>query len=212
MQKYKFFCDLEFTNSDPMRGQILEAALVVTDNSLSPINHFHALVRPEIINEITWQMAAQAVHGITPEQSMRHPYSRSEFCLNLLYFLKPYYEETKEPQEFVCHSIVNKFFDKKSGSFSTPYVDYFMLEWAMRYSNYYYSMIKIIDKSNMKSTIQMAKDAGFSAINPATNRKSHKLNLLCEKLGYPLDHHKAMSDVYGCMAIYKHCMKSDLVR
>jgi len=212
MIKYNFICDLEFTDSDPMRGQILECALLVTDLNLNVINAFHAKVRPEIINQYTWSIKAQEVHKITPEMAMSHPYSRNEFCLGLLNFLAPYYFECNEPQPFVCHAMEHGFKD------SWPMIDFHMLDWAYRYEGLQNSFWKIIVQARVLSTIKMARDSELFVMRKIvdkngreSNRKSYKLNLLCPLVGFKLDHHKAMSDVYGCLEIYKYCIRQGVL-
>lgn len=213
MIKYNFICDLEFTNLDPMRGQIIECALLVTDLDLNVINQFHMRVRPDQINEITWQIGAQEIHGVTPEQAMAYPHSRREFCFALLEFLKPYYFECLEPQPFVCHAMQKGWTSNKIKSW--PMIDYFMLYFSFYYEELQRSLDKIFCRENLISTIQMAKDSGFYVTRKIidkngriSNRKSQKLNLLCDSIGFELNHHSAMSDVYGCLAVMKHCTKN----
>lgn len=215
MLKYNFFVDLEFTNSDPMRGQIIECAALVTDLNLNVLNGFHALVRPELINHVTWQLKAQDAHKITPEQALRHPLSRKEFCYSFLNFLAPYYRECNEVQNFVCHALENSFIDRKTGEKNWPMIDFYMLLWSFIYEDLQYSFYKIFSIEKVISTIKMARDSDFYAMRESidkngrkTNRKSFKLDLLCPKIGFELEHHKALSDVYGCLAIYKHLTKN----
>lgn len=206
--KYKFFCDLEFTNSDPMRGQIIECAVLATDSNLNILAQYHQKIRPEIINTTTWQIEAQAVHRVTPADAMLHPVSRREFLFELLWFLKPFYEDTREPQEFICHALAERLPDKKTGRMSWPHIDFYMLEWAFRDENLLSSFLKIFNYKKIVSTITMAKETGLAGKNPKTGRPSYKLNLLCELIGFDLQHHKAMSDVIGCYEIYKYCVNN----
>lgn len=206
--KYNFVCDLEFTDSDPMRGQILECALLVTDLNLNVVNEFYAKVRPEMINNVCWSTEAQEVHGITPQMAMSHPYSRREFCMGLLNFLAPYYYECREPQPFVCHAMEFGFDN------SWSMIDFHMLDWAYRYEELQYSFWKIIEQTRVLSTIKMARDSGLFVMRKIidkngreSNRKSYRLNLLCPLVGFDLKHHEAMSDAYGCLEIYRYCRK-----
>ena len=208
MIKYNFICDLEFTDSDPMKGQILECALLVTDLNLNVINEFCVKVRPEVINNVTWSNRAQEIHKITPEMAMSHPYSRREFCLGLLNFLAPYYYECNEPQPFVCHALDFGFKD------SWPMIDFHMLEWSYRYEKLEDSFHKIITQTRVLSTITMARESGLFVMQKSidkngreSNRKSYKLKLLCPLVGFVLDHHIAKSDAYGCLEIYRYCRK-----
>ena len=189
-----------------MRGQILECALLVTDLNLNIVNEFYAKVRPEIMNNVCWSNKAQEIHKITPQMAMSHPYSRREFCMGLLNFLAPYYFECNEPQPFICHAMERGFKD------SWPMIDFHMLDWAYRYEELQYSFCKIIVQTRVLSTIKMARDNKLFVMRKIvdkngreSNRKSYKLKLLCELLGFELDHHKAMSDAHGCLAIYRHC-------
>jgi len=215
MIKYNFVCDLEFTALDPMRGQIIECALLVIDAvTLEVVNEFYCQVRPEQINALTWTQRAQDVHKITPQQAMAFTHSRRDFCFALLNFLAPYYFECLEPQPFVCHSLDKGFMGKEN--FSWPYIDFHFLDWAFRYENLELSFWKIINQGRLLSTITMAREFGLFARNKITdvngkvsNRKSYKLNLLCPLVGFVLDHHKAMADAYGCLAIMRHCRQNE---
>ena len=210
MIKYNFICDLEFSASSPMRGQILETSLIVTDLNLNILNRFHAKSRPEIINAATWTQAAQNAHKITPQQAMSHPYSRRELCFLLLNFLAPYYFECLEPQPFVCHAIDKGFKD------SWPYIDFHFLDWAFRNERLEKSLWKIINSNQLISTIKIAREFGLFAMNQkadkngrVSNRKSYKLDLLCPLIGFELDHHKSMSDAEGALAIMRYCRQDE---
>lgn len=198
----KFVCDLEFTGLDPVRNDIIEICIIAINDNYEILGEFYRQVRPEIINKITWTEEAQAVHGYTPEQTLNFM-PRRQMCIDLLHFLLPFKDPTNYPREFICHALPNKFYDKKRGSMSWPYIDYHFLEWAFRKEDLHWSFWKVFSQEKLTSTIQLARD--FSG-----EYRGHKLDKWAETIGFKLDHHKAQSDTYACLALYKYFKEQNL--
>ena len=184
MNKHYFICDLETTGFDPIRNDVIEICIIVTDSNRVPINEFYSKVKPPIINNITWSESAEKVHGISVE-SLEHEPSRRDVCIKLLNFLKPYKDPDNFPQPFVFHA--NGFFD------------FNFLEWMYRKETLEYSFWKMFSVNKAVSTIKLAR--------AETAHNSHGLAVWAERLGFDLKHHSAQSDTLCCLKIYDYLMK-----
>lgn len=193
---FKFVVDLEFTGLDPITNDVIEIALAALDVNNQVVDTFHSYVAPETINEKTWTIKAQEVHGITPHEARKFP-ERRKVCIDLLYFLAPFKCPNNYPREFICHALPDKFFKKIEKVWSWPYIDYFFLEWLYRKENLQYSFFKVFSQDKITSTITMAREL-------TGQHRGHKLNKWAEIIGFPLDHHKAMSDTLCTVELYKY--------
>ena len=191
---HKIVCDLETTGLDPIRNDIVEICLLVINKNDKVIDKFLSKVKPALINEITWTEKAQSVHGFTLKEASKFP-KRRDVLIQMLHFLNPYRSEKNLP--FICHASPDKFFDEAQSSWSWPHIDYHFLEWAYRKENLQYSFWKVFTCDGIISTISLARK--YSG-----KRFGHKLNVWCEKLNIPLDHHSAESDALACLELYKY--------
>jgi len=192
-----FICDAEFTGLDPIRNDLLEVCILVADKNYNLIDSFYSQVRPELINDVTWESEAQQVHGISKRKAKTFP-RRRDFCISLLWFLKPY---LNSENIFVCHALPEKFFDKRRGQMSWRFIDYYFLEWAFRKENLQWSFWKIFSCDKLISTIQLAR-------KHSGEYRGHSLDKWVKVINFDLNHHTAESDAMACYELFKF-FKSD---
>lgn len=195
----RFVCDVETTGLDPIRNDIIEICLLAINEKYEVLGEFHRHIAPEMINEITWDKEAQGVHGYTPEEAMGFM-PRRRFCIELLNFLLPFKNEDNTAREFICHALPDRFFDKKRNTMSWPHIDYHFLEWAFRKEELQWSFWKVFAHEKIVSTIKLARE--YSG-----EHRGHKLDRWASHIGFNLDHHKAQSDTYACLELYKYFME-----
>jgi len=129
----KFFVDLETTGFCPIRNDVLEAVVLVVNESDEIINKWKGNSRPDFNH---W--GGEHVHGISAHAAAKFP-TRREFCISFLQFLVPYKDEINRTHDFFYHG-KNRF-------------DYRFFEWAFRKEDLQYSFWKVFSEEKVHSTI-----------------------------------------------------------
>lgn len=196
-----FFFDVETSGSCPIRNGIISMTCVVADSGLNIIETFQRKVRPPDLNEKTWSMEAQAVHGISYNEVLNFM-PNEQFCYEFLCFMVKYKRKDNFPLQFICHANdrgmlkLHPYTKKALGGWEIyPWFDYFFMEWAFRKSDAIYSFWKVFNTTNIVSTVKMGRDNKY---------KKNGLKLWAERLGFKLDHHNDLSDTLCCLEVYKY--------
>lgn len=176
-KSFYFFSDVETTGFDPIRNDIVSLCMIVTDQNFNRVGMFYETCRPEF-NKF-YSEGAEKIHGFDRAQ-LESFQPRRNLCINLLHFLK----EFRTPDKFhpyIYHAL--KLFDFR------------FTDWAFRKENLHWSLYKMFDERFCESTIEMARDAGYSP---------NKLNHWADRLDFKLDHHNAQSDTECLVETYKY--------
>lgn len=126
-----------------------------------------------------WTSKAEEIHGFSYGEAMAFPETRKT-AIEILYFLLPFKQQDNSPLLFVSHDI-NSF-------------DFRHLESFFAFENLKNSFDKVFNIKNKESTINMARNAGYS---------DNKLDIWADRIGFELDHHEAESDRKACSKVYR---------
>jgi len=198
--KFKVVCDLETSGSCPINNGVIAACFLIIDENDNVVDKFVRYVCPPNLTRRHWSLEAQGVHGITFEQAQTFM-PNEQFCYELLCFLAKYKNENGFPVPFICH--VNPHGWQKMGEWIiVKWFDYNFLMWCFQKAKFadgsemVWTMYKVIDSSNLISTVEMGRKAGY---------KGNKLSVWMERLGIKNDnHHDAEFDTWVCLETYKY--------
>lgn len=207
MAKNSFVVDLETSGSDPDRFGVISCAALITNENDEVIDSYSRLVRPPMLSSKTWSKEAEQFHRISFEQVYYQGISNDQFCYELLCFLAKYKPEFGFYMPFICHASKQgkrklNINGKDAGSWEIwPSFDWHFLERSMRKAVFgdntemVWAFNKIFHyEHSFISTVNMGRDAGY---------KKNRLDAWAERLRFHLEHHNALSDVYGCLEVYK---------
>jgi DNA polymerase III epsilon subunit-like protein len=173
--------DLETTNRNPMRAEILTGHFIMLDEKLSIIDELGIECRPELWNDEAEQ--AFEIHGISKYMSATFPNKQESFDKLMRWIMR--FDEVYS----VCHA------NRRVGGFKT--YDYTVLSLALFDTDHYFDFTRTCRSLNIISTHSLAK---YLKINCELNLKS-----LAQYLGVELDnHHNAKSDCVATYNIFKH--------
>jgi DNA polymerase III epsilon subunit-like protein len=217
--RFTFYCDLETSGGDPIKNDVIEICILVTERGkFEIIDKFHSYVRPKQINSTTWSKHAEEIHGITPEQAKDFPKSR-EVAIDLLRFLVPYKCADNSAQLFVCHALANSFFNAEKNETVWGMFDFKFLDWFFKKEELQYSFYKVFSENYCLSTVWIAQKLGYGsdqlvidgvAQYTKTGREKKEGNGLAiwaKRINFNLIHHKAESDTECCLRVHEEISK-----
>lgn len=177
-----FIIDIETSGLDSMRNEVLSLSVsAVAIENHQELDSELFLFKP--VRKQYWQDGAEAVHGISWEQSQEFPSAKKQWK-KFLSFLKAY---AHKPQVMGCHALwFGKYFDS---SFIDCQLDLQELLFEKR---------KYIGSTF--STLSLAKNA---AKKGHLSTEKYSLDALCSIHKIPLKHHDATSDREACQKLFK---------
>ncbi len=178
--------DLETTGLDQWRNEILTCAVVTLDNDLKEVSRNEFKRKPEYPEQ--WSLDAEAVHGITWDESLAFPNSK-----NFRQDLKEYLQSFGSKALFVCHAL------PMYGGLDL--IDYQFIFSEFNKVEDHWWLYKVFPTGNVLSTISRSKK-GLPV-------KDQKLSTWAEYLGFELNHHEAMSDALACAEVFKYRSSRD---
>jgi len=180
--KYLAFVDCETTNKyDPLGSDMIAQSTIITDYSLDIKDKKTFYARPE--SKKYWNEESAEIHGYSFTEAMQFPDPRTT-AIEMLHFFKPFKHEGNHPIIFISHDL--NWFDYK---FNYHFFQRRELERSFE---------KIFNNDHRISTIKMGRMYGY---------KQNKLDICAERIGFPLNHHNAESDVMACYLYFKFLME-----
>lgn len=184
------FVDTECSGIDKRKGcyyntfleyDIIELAAVITDDEFNIKGEFCERSQPEDFSK--WSKESQKIHGIN-RKSLRNAISQRVLFDNFSSFIMDFKLDGKTAFNFVDHS---------NGRFDYRWIKSLFLKQGT-----YHDFYKFFSDNKYESTIQLARNSKYREYY-----KKHNLAYLCDYHSIDLDHHKAISDVNGCLELYK---------
>jgi len=172
-----YFLDTEFSNLDPISGDILVMYLVIDNEQNETV--YEKEFRCQVQSRKYWESEAEDIHGISYTEASLYPHPK-EMCASLLE-LGEKYPCTK----MVMQTTSNSWFDNDRKKRAWAWIDYYYLELTFRKHGNHYEFYKLFPLSVRESTIDLAKKAGI---------KKRGLKHLAEQFNLELNHHDAKSD------------------
>lgn len=174
-------CDLETTNREAIKSEIITGFFLYLDSSLNIIDQYEFRAMPEL-----WDKAAEEaslIHGITQRDVMSYPRKKKAYA-DLCEWLS-----TLEAGHFVAHGNRRIF-----GKFST--YDYSALITNLLDHDYYFEFSSKFRPKDIISTHSLAKHLSIDG--------KHDLKSLAHQFGLSeFDHHDAKSDCMICYELLK---------
>lgn len=196
----KLFFDVETTGLDIWRNDIITGCFILEGNDGEVKEVFEFNSRPE---EKSWGDIAAGVHGIAIDTALGFPHPR-DTCLSIIQFFSQHKIDYRKDQ-MIMHTSTARYFDKKVGTWTTPYFDWNFLMAMFFKQDMLFDLRKYFDitEESVKSLWTVLNKLG---VRPRT------LKSACEVAGFPLtDHHNARHDTEALRYCWNKLSNSEFV-